>query len=101
MALAGGVSPDYHSATTPALLTDTVATVVRSVATEACRLELFDPIDDFDQVALFLNNELVPSGGPMAGPTGIVSPSRLRGEGVPGAARRSEGLGVYKCSPHQ
>jgi hypothetical protein len=79
MALAGGASPNYHWATTPAMLTDVVVGIVRSVATEACRLELGDPIDDFNQVGLFLNNVLVPRGEPMAGSTGIVSPSSCVG----------------------
>jgi hypothetical protein len=103
MALAGGASPNYHWATTPAMLTDVVVGIVRSVATEACRLELGDPIDDFNQVGLFLNNVLVPRGGT----DGWVDRDRFSIE-LRGAAcqallddpRGRGSLAVYSCTQH-
>lgn len=102
MALAGGVSPDYHSATTPMMLTDTVAMVVRSVATEACRLDLFDPIDDFGQVALFLNNNQITRGGPDGWADRDRFSLELRGKACQALLDDPKGsLAVYWCSPHQ
>jgi hypothetical protein len=68
MALLGNTDsaepPFYHPATSPDALTAKVADIVGSIATGACQLELNDPVDDTNQVGLFLDNKGVARGGP-------------------------------------
>lgn len=68
MAFAGGadtgVSPYYHSAISPETLTTTVSKIVGTIAEDACRLELRNPVTDPDQVSLFLDNARIVRGGP-------------------------------------
>ena len=68
MAFAGGTetgaSPYYYSAVSPEMLSTTISKIAGTIAKDVCRLELWDPVADPDQVALFLGTSRLKRGGP-------------------------------------
>jgi hypothetical protein len=58
-----GRDPFYYSATSPDTLTATVLNILGSVAHDACQLDVYDTINDPDQVGVFWNNDGLPKGG--------------------------------------
>jgi len=55
--------PFYRLATSPDMLTMTVSTIFEQVARDACQLDLRVPIDDPDQLGLFLDGVGITRGG--------------------------------------
>ena len=56
--------PFYRSAASPETLTMTVSTTFEQVARDACQLDLRAPVDDPDQLGLFLDGVGIARGGP-------------------------------------
>jgi len=59
-----GRDPFYYSATSPETLKTAIMTIIGSAARDACQLEVKDPIDDPNHVALFWSDALVARGNP-------------------------------------